>query len=148
MALLFAADRSHHVESEIEPWLAQGAIVLSDRYDASSLAYQSATSSDEADALGWICELNRHVRRPDLTLVLDVDADVASARRAERGEPAQLYERMELQQKLAVFYRDLARWMPNDRIVRIDGQGTVEEVEARVYEVVVKLAARVRSEAT
>jgi thymidylate kinase len=55
---------------------------------------------------------------------------------------------MELQQKLAVFYRDLARWMPNDRIVRIDGQGTVEEVEARVYEVVVKLAARVRSEAS
>src|SRR3954464_11602121 len=41
MALLFAADRMDHVESDIEPFLGQGGIVVSDRYDASSLAYQS-----------------------------------------------------------------------------------------------------------
>src|SRR6185437_14469754 len=40
MALLFAADRMDHVESGIAPFLAEGGVVLSDRYDASSLAYQ------------------------------------------------------------------------------------------------------------
>ena len=42
MALLFAADRMDHVESEIEPFVAAGGVVLSDRYDASSLAYQTS----------------------------------------------------------------------------------------------------------
>src|SRR5580693_8502583 len=41
MALLFAADRMDHMEAEIEPWIAEGGIMVSDRYDASSLAYQS-----------------------------------------------------------------------------------------------------------
>jgi dTMP kinase len=73
MALLFAADRMDHVESEIEPFLASGGVVLSDRYDASSLAYQSVSSGAEArDAVEWIRSLNRYVRRPDLTLVLDL----------------------------------------------------------------------------
>ena len=44
MALLFAADRMDHVESEIEPFLLAGGTVISDRYDASSLAYQSVIS--------------------------------------------------------------------------------------------------------
>src|SRR5215472_4321878 len=44
MALLFAADRVDHVEAEIEPALAKGSVIVSDRYDASSLAYQSVTS--------------------------------------------------------------------------------------------------------
>src|SRR5690606_7064266 len=44
MALLFAADRMDHVEAEIEPFLAEGGVLVSDRYDASSLAYQSVSS--------------------------------------------------------------------------------------------------------
>src|SRR5215471_10435629 len=58
MALLFAADRMDHVESEIEPFLAQGGIVVSDRYDASSLAYQSVSSgADAKEAVEWIRSL-------------------------------------------------------------------------------------------
>ena len=48
MALLFAADRMDHVESEIEPFIAEGGVVLSDRYDASSLAYQSVSSGADS----------------------------------------------------------------------------------------------------
>lgn len=135
MALLFAADRMDHVESEIEPILASGGVVISDRYDASSLAYQSVSSGRGGEpAVDWIRVLNRHAIRPDLTIVIDLPADVAGARREARGEPAQLYEQNEVQQALATFYRDLARHMPNDRIVVIDGSGTVDEVHARVYE--------------
>src|SRR3954452_22746878 len=87
MALLFAADRLDHLEAEVLPRLREGTMVISDRYDLSSLAYQSATAPAGGgagridDVVGWIRELNRSARRPDLTLVLDVTADVAATRR-------------------------------------------------------------------
>jgi dTMP kinase len=133
MALLFAADRMDHVESEIEPFVAGGGVMLSDRYDASSLGYQSVSSGAEKDAIEWIRSLNRYVRRPDLTIVLDVSAETAAERRQQRGEAAQLYEQNEVQRALAAFYRDLAKHMPNDRIAVIDASGTVDEVHARVW---------------
>jgi dTMP kinase len=135
MALLFAADRMDHVETDIEPFLAAGGVVVSDRYDASSLAYQSVSSGRGGEkAVDWIRQLNRHAIRPDLTIVLDLAPDVAAARREARGEAAQLYEQNEVQHALAAFYKDLARHMPEDRIVVIDASGTVDEVHARVYE--------------
>ena len=134
MALLFAADRVDHVEAEIEPALAMEAVVVSDRYDASSLAYQSVTSGGGGDAaVKWIVEINAQARRPDLTIVLDVTAEVAGARRLSRGEPAQLYEQNETQRALAVFYKDLARYLPGDRIVLVDASGTADDVETAVY---------------
>jgi len=134
MALLFAADRMDHVESEIEPFVAEGGVVISDRYDASSLAYQSVSSgADSKEAVEWIRSLNRYVRRPDLTIVLDLSPETASERRMHRGEPAQLYEQNEVQRALAAFYKDLAKHMPKDRVIVIDASGTVEEVHARVW---------------
>lgn len=134
MALLFAADRLDHVESEIEPMLAQEGVIVSDRYDASSLAYQSVTSgTDGAGALDWIRHINRHARRPDLTIVLDVSAGLGAARREARGEAAQLYEQNEVQRALADFYRDLQKHQPNDRVVVVDGSRGIDEVHELVY---------------
>lgn len=134
MALLFAADRMDHVESEIEPLLAQGGVVVSDRYDASSLAYQSVSSGRGGErAVDWIRQLNTHALRPDLTVVLDLPSEIAATRREVRGEPAQLYEQNEVQRALAEFYRDLSRHMPGDRVVIIDAKGSVDEVHRRVY---------------
>jgi dTMP kinase len=134
MALLFAADRMDHVESEIEPFVIAGGVIVSDRYDASSLAYQSVSSGAEArEAVEWIRSLNRYVRRPDLTIVLDLHPELAADRRLHRGEAAQLYEQNEVQRALSAFYRDLAKHMPNDRIAVIDGSGSIEDVHARVW---------------
>jgi dTMP kinase len=133
MALLFAADRLDHVEAEIEPLLEKGGVVISDRYDASSLAYQSVTSGRGGpEAVEWIRTLNHHAVRPDVIVVVDVPADMAAVRREARGEAAQLYEQNEMQQQLAAFYRDLALHMPKDRVVVVDGTGTAEEVHVRV----------------
>lgn len=135
MALLFAADRMDHVETEIDPIVSAGGIAISDRYDASSLAYQSVTSGKGGpQAIEWIRSLNGYARRPDLTVVLDVAPETAASRRATRGEPAQLYEQNELQHALALFYRKLGDHMPADRVVVIDGDGSVEAVHARVVQ--------------
>lgn len=141
MALLFAADRLDHVESEIEPMLASGGVVLSDRYDASSLAYQSVTSgTDSSGALQWIRNINRHARRPDLTIVLDVSPALGAVRRETRGEAAQLYEQNEVQQALATFYRDLQKHQPEDNVVVVDGSRSIDEVHELVYAVVKRAA--------
>ncbi len=143
MALLFAADRMDHVESTIDPFIAEGGVVLSDRYDASSLAYQSVSSGAQAkDAVEWIRTLNRYVRRPDLTIVLDVPPEVAAERRLMRGEAAQLYDQNEVQRALAEFYRDLDKHIPGDRIAVIDASGPIEEVHSRIWSVYEKAFAR------
>lgn len=143
MALLFAADRMDHVESTIDPFIAEGGVVLSDRYDASSLAYQSVSSGAHAkDAVEWIRTLNRHVRRPDLTIVLDVPPEIAADRRLMRGEAAQLYDQNEVQRALAEFYRELDKHIPGDRITVIDASGPIDEVHARIWSVYEKAFAR------
>jgi len=131
MALLFAADRLDHVHSEIEPALARGQWVLSDRYDLSSLAYQSATSSGDG-AVEWIRELNRRARRPDLTIVVDVAPDVAALRRGERGSSEELYEKSELQRRLAAIYASAETLVPGDALVHVSGAGSVEQVTADI----------------
>ncbi len=136
MALLFAADRMDHVEAEIEPFLTQGGVIISDRYDASSLAYQSVSSGRGGEStVEWIRTLNKNARRPDITIVLDVPAEVAVTRREARGDAAQLYEQNELQRALCVFYRDLQRHIPNDRVVVVDGAGNVDTTAEKVYAV-------------
>ena len=135
MALLFAADRMDHVESEIAPFVAAGGIMVSDRYDASSLAYQSISSGlDAKQAIEWIRSLNRYVQRPDLTLVLDVPPEVAADRRSKRGDAAQLYEQNEMQRALAAFYKKLGEHMRGDRIAVVDADGTVEQVHERIWD--------------
>ncbi len=137
MALLFAADRMDHIGWEIDPALRNGEFIVSDRYLPSSLAYQSLTAPSDVEApLEWVTSLNRMAIRPEVTIVLDVPPDVAAQRRDQRGEPEQMYERLELQRRLAAFYRDLPRTMPNDNVVVIDGMGLPTDVHARIVSVV------------
>jgi dTMP kinase len=144
MALLFAADRLDHLDAEVLPHLRAGDLVLSDRYDLSSLAYQSATAEPDpsgraGDPVAWIRDLNRRARRPDLTLVLDVDPDVAAARRKSRGGKDELYEKAELQRRLAALYADAERLVPGDRIVHVDANQSLDLVIARSIEAIGRL---------
>jgi dTMP kinase len=136
MALLFAADRLDHVETDIAPHLRDGYVVISDRYDLSSLAYQSITSGerDPAVMVAWIRACNRFARRPDVTVVLDVSPDVAAARRRARGGAAELFDEAELQARLAAAYRGAEALCPGDRIVHIDGDPPAEAVAAALVE--------------
>ncbi len=136
MALLFAADRVDHVDNEILPALREGTWVLSDRYDLSSLAYQSATSPEPERVVPWIKSLNSHALRPDLTIVLDVPAEVAAARRGIRGSREELYEKHELQRRLAEVYARAEVLVPGDRVVHVSGVGEVDAVASSVLDAV------------
>jgi dTMP kinase len=134
LALLFAADRLDHVAREIRPALAAGTTVVCDRYDLSSLAYQSATAAPGKDPLPWIRALNQRAPRPDLTLVLDVDPDIAEARRIARGQPEELFERRDLQRRLAQLYAGAEQLVPGDRVLHIAADAPLSDVAARVWE--------------
>ncbi len=132
MALLFAADRLDHVEAEILPNLMDGVTVISDRYDYSSVAYQALTAGGDTETVHWVREINRHARRPDLALVLDVSAEEAARRRHERSRVHEMYEDDTLQEQLGRFYEDIESHFPEDRVVHLDGERSVDEVAADV----------------
>lgn len=81
LACLYAADRYHHVETEIRPHLADGRVVISDRYIPSGLVMQRF---DGLDPL-FLWQLNAEADRPDLTVILDADPDVLAGRLSDRG---------------------------------------------------------------
>ena len=135
MALLFAADRRDHLRREIEPALAAGVDVVSDRYLMSSLAYQA-----EEAARGWVADLARDVRPPDLTVLLDVPVEVAAARRRAAGRVTERYDADEVQARVAANYRALAAADPT--AVVVDGAPPLDEVAAAIAAEVDGLLAR------
>ena len=135
MALLFAADRLDHLAREVEPALAEGVHVVSDRYTHSSLAYQA----EEADR-SLVAEINRRARPVDLTLLLDLPAEVAAERRARAGRPVERYDDLAVQRRVAARYAELARELGDrERIVVVPAQGSIEEVQARLRREVAEL---------
>jgi dTMP kinase len=121
MALLFAADRLDHLQREVEPLLAEGADVVSDRYLMSSLAYQA----EEADR-EWVALLARGVRPPDLTILLDLPVEVAARRRLMAGRPEERYDADSYLGLVADNYRRLAQADPS--AVILDGSASRDEV--------------------
>jgi len=86
LALLFAADRLMHLE-EIYSRVRRGVVVVSDRYLLSSLAYQGLYMPDE-----WVRTINRYAPPADLTVIVDVPAEVALERISRRGKARELFE--------------------------------------------------------
>ncbi len=81
LACLVAADRYHHLETEVRPALVAGKVVFCDRYLPTSLVLQRLDGVDPA----YIWDLNRYADRPDLTIVLTGDPTRSRTRAAERG---------------------------------------------------------------
>jgi dTMP kinase len=125
MALLFAADRHDHLSREIEPALAAGMDVISDRYVWSSLAYQAVEAERD-----WVLTLAQGIRVPDLTILLDVTVEVAYVRRALAGRPVERYDDDVVLKRVAENYRRLASDHASALVV--DGSGTADEVESSV----------------
>jgi len=131
--LLFAADRLDHLQREVEPKLAAGVTVVSDRWYHSSLAYQG-TGADR----DWITLLNARARRPDLTIFLQVRPEVAAARRVAAGRVQELFEDLRMQEEVAAGYKatnsELAAL--GERIEVIDGEADADTVFAAIAKLV------------
>jgi dTMP kinase len=129
-ALLYAADRAQHVAHVVLPSLERGAVVVTDRYVDSSLAYQGAGRSLE---LAEVARLSRWATgglRPDLTLLLDIDPAIGLARIP--GAPDRIeQESLEFHQRVRQGFLDLAAADP-DRYLVVSAAEAPESVHAQV----------------
>jgi len=133
--LLLLADRAQHVVEVIRPALARGAVVVSDRYSPSSLAYQGIGRVLGIDGVEQLNAFATGGLEPDLVIVLDVPDDLAEGRvAAERDR----FERAgaDFHARVRAAYRDLA---PRRGWRVVDGSGSADDVELRVREAVASL---------
>ncbi|NNC58876.1 MAG: dTMP kinase [Erythrobacter sp.] len=134
-ALLFAAARSDHVERLIRPALERGAWVVCDRFVDSSRAYQGGAGAVGDLDIQALHAIGSDGLRPDLTILVDVDATLIAERLAQRdgGASDAIGGRSsEYHSRVAEAFRKLAE-EGQDNFVVIDGDGPVEQVQAKVW---------------
>ena len=130
--LLFTASRRDHLEKTINPALAAGKTVISDRFADSTRVYQGATRGDLRDMVDQLHSLMIG-REPDLTFIIDMDPAVALKRGLARNSGEDRFEDFGLsfQQTLRAGFLKLAKQYP-DRCVLIDGNRDSETIAADI----------------
>ncbi|MDD2795872.1 dTMP kinase [Acidocella sp.] len=129
--MLHFAARADHVARVIRPALARGAVVISDRYSDSTMAYQAYGMGVEIAAVDALIRLTGLT--PDITFILEVPESVSKSRIKSRGAASDRYERMdaEVMARIAQGFRAIAAAAPA-RCVMLDGTEPVEVVVARM----------------
>lgn len=120
-ALLYAADRAHHLATVVRPALERGEVVIQDRYLDSSVAYQGAGRVLDADEVRGLSLWAAEGALPDLTVLLDLDPAVARRRLDSADKPFDRLEaeREEFHQRVREAYLALAAAEP-ERFLVVD----------------------------
>ena len=129
-ALMYAADRAEHVASVIQPALDRGAVVITDRFIDSSLAYQGTgrglRSADIARLNSWATG----GRKPDLTILLDMPPEAGLGRRARSADRLEA-EPLEFHHRVRAGFLALARAEPSRYLV-LDANRPVDEISQEI----------------
>ena len=126
LSLLAASDRLQHVNKVVEPQMAQGKVVISDRYFYSCLANLRARGFENDQ---WIYEIAESVVKPDVAFFFDVPVDVAVMRVRSREEERDRFIDIDLQHKLRQEYIDICK---ANKGVLISTEMSIEECYALV----------------
>lgn len=139
-ALLYAADRAHHVATKIRPALERGEVVVSDRYMDSSIAYQGSGRHLGFDQIRELSMFAANGLLPDLTVLLDLDAATAQARRNKTGEAPDRLEREKIEffETVRQAFLTLAADEPQRWLV-LDANQSVEQMQVQIRERVASL---------
>lgn len=140
--LLFAADRAQHVNFLIKPALSEGRIVISDRYADATAAYQGAGRGFDEKVINQVIKLATDGLKPDLTLFFDVPIEKAILRTNSRTDDETIKNRMDQEttdfyERVRKAYLNIAEKEPR-RFCVIDAGGSIEDVHAKVSEIVKK----------
>ena len=132
---LYAADRAQHIEEMLKPQLAQGTIILCDRYTDSTVAYQGYGRGLNLALIQQLNQLATASLESDLTLWLDVEVEIGLARARRRGTSDRIEQAdLEFHQRVQQGYQQLAKAHPS-RIVRVDASRNEVEVQAQIQEI-------------
>lgn len=137
-ALLYAASRTEHLHAKVIPYVNEGYIVISDRYIDSSLAYQGFA---RGIGIERVLEVNMFAREymPKRTYFFDVTPEVGLARIQGRDKIDRLdLETIDFHQKVYDGYLKVCEMYP-ERVMRIDGTRSVEEIVNEITEDILNL---------
>ena len=129
-SFLFLADRAQHVDTIINPAIAEGKIVLCDRHTDSSVAYQGYGRGLDVDRINMLNNLAVNGRYPDLTLVFDIDVETSMSRvgdNKDRMESAGI----EFFNRVRNGYLEIAKKEPN-RVKIVDSSRSIDEIQKDV----------------
>jgi len=133
-ALLFAADRAHHVETVIRPALTSGAVVITDRYVDSSLAYQGLGRGLPLEEVGHLSTWATGGLLPHLTVLLDVPASIGLARAGGRSAADKLErESLDFHERVRAAYLEQAASDPARYLV-LDATAAPEQIAKIIAE--------------
>lgn len=135
--LLLSAARRDHVENLIKPALAEGKVVITDRFFDSSMVYQSYVKGLDPEILNKLIQISIGQFAPDVTFLIDIDVEVGLSRIANtRALEMNHYDNqaLEFHQKVRQGFLDLAHKNP-ERIIIIDGSMDIEEVRKSVSKI-------------
>ncbi|MDR1513027.1 MAG: dTMP kinase [Propionibacteriaceae bacterium] len=135
-ALLYAADKAHHVHAVVRPALARGEIVVCDRYVDSMVAYQGAGRVLAPDEVAQVARWGTDGLRPDLTILLDVDVAVALGEKEDHDRLEQAGT--DFHERVREFYLQLAAADPGRYLV-VDSRRPKEAVAETIQERVAAL---------
>jgi len=140
--LLFAADRAQHVNFLIKPALAEGRIVISDRFADATAAYQGAGRGFDEKIINQVIKLATDGLKPDLTLFFDIPIEKAILRTNSRTNDETVKNRMdkettEFYDRVRNAYLKIAQKEPK-RFRVIEAGGSIEQVHAKVSEIINK----------
>jgi len=140
-ALLYAASRRQHLMEKILPALANGDLVMCDRFVDSSLAYQGNARGIGMEEVASINRFATENSEPDFTLYLDIEAEVG-LERIRQGKGSRQFDRLdqeklEFHEKVREGYLKLVELYP-ERIAVIDASQTLEEVVQACYNIILK----------
>lgn len=131
-ALLYTADRAHHIDTKVRPALERGVVVLADRYLDSSVAYQGAGRALGADDVRELSLWATEGLLPDCTILLDADPSLANRRTTGRGEKDRLEREGDaFRVALREQFLQLAAAEPQ-RFTVVDADRSVEAVAADI----------------
>ncbi len=131
-ALLFSADRAHHLSNEIEPALKDGYNVVCDRYVLSTLAFNV-----EKGTLEWLKQLNSQFRKPDFTFIMDVPGKVCVERIKKSRFGMEFFEETEKLDEVRKNYEELKDYFPNTFIIKGDTRKP-EEINQEIIRIIEK----------
>ncbi|MGB7440641.1 MAG: dTMP kinase [Coleofasciculaceae cyanobacterium] len=133
--ILYAADRTQHVEEFLKPQLAQGAIVLCDRYTDSTIAYQGYGRGLDLTLIEQLNQIATGGLDSDLTLWLDVEVETGLKRMQKRGSADRIEQAdLAFHQRVQQGFRSLHQQNP-DRIAQVDADRSEAEVQASIQEI-------------
>jgi dTMP kinase len=136
--LLYSASRAALVREVIQPALARGAIVLTDRFADASRVYQGLAGGTPPFQVELVTSVATDGLEPDLTVILDLDPTIGLGRANHRGRLDRLESKdLDYHQRVRQGYLHLARANP-DRCVVVDAQGSEDIVAGAIWSVVAK----------